>query len=198
MPSREMQGNKNVNTFNVSHSKHIHQPAPFPRLIQRGEPKKIKKCSCYIVKTRAFFFVLVLTQFSTERRRGCYAICSLPNPIAWLFLNVRSQSISLKPFQRMVCNSVPSRVHSSFFSLSNPLFTSLNKSSPPYQLEAGCWGRSLQLSAKKTHKIPAQRGQAHATTGCVLHFTGERRGTRRGFMWSYWENQNISYMMKMP
>lgn len=58
MPSRKMQGNKtkqNGNTFSVSHSKHIHQPAAFPRLIYKK--KKIKKnISCNIDKAQAFPF----------------------------------------------------------------------------------------------------------------------------------------------
>lgn len=54
MPSREMQGNKkNVNTFSVSHSKHIHQPATFPRLNYK---KKNQKNPVTQIKRRPFPF----------------------------------------------------------------------------------------------------------------------------------------------
>lgn len=86
-------GIKDANTFSVSHSKHIHQPATFPRINYK---KKNKKKYCDSDKTQAFSF-FGLTQFSTERRRRCYAIWSLPNPEAWLFLNVGAGALSENP-----------------------------------------------------------------------------------------------------
>lgn len=67
--SKDAGKRKDVSTFSVSHSKHIHQPATDPRLIYRqGMGIKIKKINgvypVMLTKPRPFLFDL--TQFSTE------------------------------------------------------------------------------------------------------------------------------------
>lgn len=44
---------KDVSTFSASHSKHIHQPATFPRINYK---KKIKKNTAIVIKRRPFLF----------------------------------------------------------------------------------------------------------------------------------------------
>lgn len=131
-------GIKDVNTFSVSHSKHIHQPATFPRI--NYKKKNVFFFYCDSDKTQAFSF-FGLTQFSTERRRRrCYAIWSLPNPKAWLFLNVGAGALSENPAgDRSVGFSPPHRCavvliinSSSFFlrSLKAPLLPARPAPSP--------------------------------------------------------------------
>lgn len=66
--SKDAEKRKDVTTFSVSHSKHIHQPATDPRLIYRqGRGTKIKnKCIYPVMLTKLRPFLFDLTQFSTE------------------------------------------------------------------------------------------------------------------------------------
>lgn len=134
----------------------------------------MKKMSCYIDKAQAFSF-LDLTQFSTERRRGCYAIWSLPNPKAGLFFNVGTGAFSRNTAaDRCVFSSRHPPVVFLVIIISSSLFLWLNKSTQLLFLLFSFFSPGLVVgfscsSAPKSHRS-GPGGVMRSTPGCVVYF----------------------------
>lgn len=141
---------KNVNTFSVSHSKHIHQPAMLPRLIYRrrrrrrrrgykNNNKKNNNNPVMLVKLRPFPFRFNAILHREEEEED--SIWSLPNPNAGLFVSVRTR----KPQSDR--NPLPVLF---FIIISSTLFLRFNKSALPFFLLNSRWIQLLS-SAPKSH-----------------------------------------------